>query len=65
MLHLPKDGAEPFRKAVQEMADELRPVSRGGSLKQTLSDAKTGATEVVAEEVKAAEDAFLREIGVI
>ena len=65
MLHLPQDGAEPFRRAVQEMADELRPVLRGGSLKQTLSGAETGEAQVVAEEVKAAEDAFLREIGVI
>ncbi|MBH90389.1 MAG: hypothetical protein CMF71_09230 [Magnetovibrio sp.] len=65
MLHLPQDGAEPFRRAVQEMADELRPVLRGGLPKQTLSGADTGKSEVVAEEVKAAEDAFLREIGVI
>lgn len=68
MLHLPQDGAEPFRKAVQEMADELRPMVRGGLLKETvLSGKNTGKTAVVAEEVKAEspEDAFLREIGVI
>ena len=68
MLHLPQDGAEPFRRAVQEMADELRPVLRGGSLNQTISsDEDAEDAQVIAEKIKAGspEDAFLREIGVI
>lgn len=68
MVHLPKDGAEPFRQAVQEMADELRTVVRGDLHKATpFAEKRTGATEVGAEGLKAEnpEDAFLREIGVI
>jgi hypothetical protein len=68
MLHLPKDGAEPFRQAVQDMADELRTAVRGDLHKANLfSGEETGVTEVVVEGLKAEnpEDAFLREIGVI
>jgi hypothetical protein len=68
MVHLPKNGAEPFRQAVQEMADDLRTSVRG-DLHKPMATAGRGAgtTEVVAEEQKAEnpEDAFLREIGLI
>jgi coenzyme F420-reducing hydrogenase delta subunit/NAD-dependent dihydropyrimidine dehydrogenase PreA subunit len=68
MVHLPKDGAEPFRQAVQEMADDLRMSARGDLHMLTpISEKGAGVNEVVAESEKAEsrEDAFLREIGII
>lgn len=68
MVHLPKDGAEPFRQAVQEMADDLRASVRCDLHKPMVTaEREVEATEVVAEGQKAEnpEDAFLREIGVI
>jgi coenzyme F420-reducing hydrogenase delta subunit len=68
MVHLPKDGAETFRQAVQEMADELRTAVRGDLRKPSTHATKgTEAAGEVAEGLKAEspEDAFLREIGII
>ena len=68
MVHLPKDGAKPFRQAVHEMADELRTAVRSDLRKPSaLATKETEATNVVAGGLKAEspEDAFLREIGII
>ena len=59
MLHLPKDGAEPFRQAAQEMADELRGLKTVCEIVDTSVEKKEGKNSENPEET------FLREMGII